>query len=396
VFVLFVLLERESLRDRLIRLVSRGKYTVTTRAINDAATRISRYVLAQTIVNGTYGIAIAIGLWIIGRTLGHSSSAPADYVPPDDFPSFVLWGLLCAVLRFIPYVGPWVAAIFPVALSLAVYPGFSVFIAVLAMFVVIELLSNNVMEPWLYGVSTGLSTVAIIVAAVFWTWLWGPIGLLLSTPMTVCIVVIGKYVAQLQFFDVLLGDQAALPPAVSYYQRLLAGDRTEAAQLAKEVAKERGREHVPDEVFLPALLLTRRDREDDALNAENETNIYAATAEVVDETLRPTEPPKATEPKAAGVSDAASPSSESHIARWPCSLPGPPSRRRADAPDAGAPAGPSGGPLRDRVDAPAAQRGAAAGLPRRAGGGLHRDHSARRHHPGPVPRAPASQGGARR
>jgi predicted PurR-regulated permease PerM len=272
VFVVFMLLEREDLRDRIIRLVSRGRYMVTTRAIDDAATRISRYMLAQSLVNGTYGLAVAIGLWVIGLTLGGGTI----------FPSFILWGLLCALLRFIPYVGPWIAAAFPIALSIAVYPGFGVFAATAGMFVVIELLSNNVMEPWLYGSSTGISAVAVLVAAVFWTWLWGPVGLLLSTPLTVCLVVLGKHVSQLAFFDVLLGDQPALPPAVSYYQRLLAGDVPEAARVVFRHVQARGIETVFDEVFIPALAMARRDRRDGGLTAENEEQILDETKAILD------------------------------------------------------------------------------------------------------------------
>src|SRR5688500_5497844 len=260
VFVIFMLLRREDLRDRLIRLVSGGQYMVTTRALNDAGARISRYMLAQSLLNGIYGVTVALGLWLIGLTLGDGRG----------FPNVVLWGLLCALLRFIPYVGPWVAAAFPVILSLVVYPGFAVFVATVAMFVVLELLSNNVMEPWLYGASTGISTIAILVAAVFWTWLWGPVGLLLATPLTVCIVVLGKYVPQLKFLDVLLGDQPALPPHVSYYQRLLAGDRREATGVVKEQAAEKGADGVPDGVLIPALILARRDRERAGLSAEDE------------------------------------------------------------------------------------------------------------------------------
>jgi predicted PurR-regulated permease PerM len=207
VFTIFMLVEREDLRDRMIRLVSGGHYMVTTRALDDAGRRITRYMIAQSIVNGTYGLAIALGLWLIGLVVGRGQA----------FPSFVLWGLLCAVLRFIPYIGPWVAAAFPVTLSLAVYPGFTVFTATACLFVLLEIVSNNLMEPWLYGASTGMSTVAVLVAAVFWTWLWGPVGLLLATPLTVCIVVVGKYVPRLRFLDVLLGDQPALPRHVTYY-----------------------------------------------------------------------------------------------------------------------------------------------------------------------------------
>ena len=272
VFVIFMLVRREDLRDRLIRLVSGGQYMVTTRALNDAGARISRYMLAQSLLNGIYGVTVALGLWLIGLTLGDGRG----------FPNVVLWGLLCALLRFIPYVGPWVAAAFPVILSLVVYPGFAVFGSTVALFVVIELVSNNVLEPWLYGASTGISTIAILVAAVFWAWLWGPVGLLLATPLTVCIVVLGKYVPQLKFLDVLLGDEPALPPYVSYYQRLLAGDRDEAAAVVREHAKGTAAERVPDDVLIPALILTRRDREGAGLSAEDETFIYDATREVVD------------------------------------------------------------------------------------------------------------------
>ena len=202
VFVVFILLQRDDLRDRLIRLIGGGQLNIATQALDDAGTRISRYLVAQGIVNGSYGLVIALGLVVIGLTLGGGVL----------FPSFALWGLLCAALRFIPYVGPWVAALFPTVVAFAAFENSGVFFAVAAMFVVVELLSNNVMEPLLYGSSTGMSPVAILIAAVFWTWLWGPIGLVMATPLTVCLVVIGKYVPQLAFFDVILGDEPVLPP----------------------------------------------------------------------------------------------------------------------------------------------------------------------------------------
>ena len=271
VFTIFMLLEQEELRDRLIRLVSGGHYMVTTRALNDAGKRISRYMLAQSVVNGTYGLVIGAGLWIIGLVLGGG----------QPFPSFVLWGLLCAVLRFIPYIGPWVAALFPLALSLAVYPGFTVFVATACLFVLLEIVSNNLMEPWLYGASTGMSTVAVLAAAVFWTWLWGPVGLLLATPLTVCIVVVGKYVPRLRFLDVLLGDRPALPRHVTYYQRLLAGDAEEAARVAEEHAREHGLDSALDAVLVPALRLARWDRREAGLSADDEAFIRRATAEAL-------------------------------------------------------------------------------------------------------------------
>ena len=267
VFVIFILLEREALRDRFIAVISRGNYTVTTRAINDATERIGKYLLAQSIVNGSYGVIIGLGLFVIGLIFGHGVW----------FPSFVLWGLLCAMLRFIPYVGPAVSSLFPVVLALAVFPGFSVAIAVVSLFVVVELISNNVMEPWLYGASTGLSTVAILVAAIFWTWLWGPVGLLVATPLTVCIAVIGKYVRPLKFLHVLLGDEDALPPSVAYYQRLLAGARLDAEKIVKRVIEEKGLLMVPDVVYLPALRMARRDRREDELSIEDETRLFEDT-----------------------------------------------------------------------------------------------------------------------
>jgi len=266
-----MLLEREDLRDRLIRLISRGRYTVTTRAINDAATRISRYLLAQSMINGVYGFTVGLGLWLVGLTFGHGTM----------FPSFVLWGLLSGVLRFIPYIGAFTAAAFPMALSLAVYPGFTVFAGTAVLLILVELVTSNILEPWLYGTSTGISTVALIAAAVFWTWLWGPIGLLLAIPLTVCIVVLGKHVPQLKFLDVLLGDQPALPPAVSYYQRLLAGDKQEAANLVKDVINEKGLDHVPDEVLIPAILRGRHDRKEGDLTPEAETAILDTTRDIL-------------------------------------------------------------------------------------------------------------------
>lgn len=272
VLVLFMLLEREDLRDRFIRLSSGGRYIVTTHALTDATERISRFLRAQLIVNGTYGLAVAIGLWLIGLTFGHGLT----------FPSFILWGALCAVLRFIPYVGPWVAGAFPMAVSLAVYEGFGVFAAVLAMFVIIELISNNFMEPILYGSSTGISVVALLIAAMIWTALWGPYGLLLSTPLTVCLVVLGRHVPSLAFLDVLLGDRPALPAADRFYQRLIAGDGSDASVVAKEYADQRGSIAAADEVVMPAIRMARQDRHADDLTAEQESDLYKTADEILE------------------------------------------------------------------------------------------------------------------
>lgn len=274
VFAFFMLVQREDLRDRLIRLVGYGQLQVTTQALDDASDRISRYLLAQAIVNATYGIAIAIGLWLIGLTIGGNQPS---------FPNVILWGLLCAVLRFVPYIGPWIAAIFPLAVSLAVYKGFGVFIATGLMFVTIELLSNNIMEPLLYGSSTGLSTLAILVSAVFWTWLWGPVGLLLATPLTVCLVVVGKYVPALHFLDIMLGDEPVLAPHERVYQRLLAMDQEEAEEVASELLKEASLEQVYDTVLIPALALAEQDRHRGRLDEERQQYIRNAMREMIDE-----------------------------------------------------------------------------------------------------------------
>lgn len=273
VFVIFMLLQREDLRNRLIRLVGKGQLTVTTQALDDASTRISKYLLAQAIVNGTYGCAIGLGLWIIGFTLGKDTP----------FPSVILWALLCALLRFIPYIGPWIGAAFPLVVAFAVYPGFAVFGATLALFVVIELISNNLMEPWLYGSSTGMSAVAVLVAAVFWAWLWGPIGLLLSTPLTAILVVIGKHVPQLAFFDILLGDDPALTPAERMYQRLLALDAEESAEMAREYWRTESLEAFYDTVLMPALAMAEHDRQRGQLDDQRDSFVRQTIREIIDE-----------------------------------------------------------------------------------------------------------------
>jgi predicted PurR-regulated permease PerM len=278
VFVIFMLLSREDLRDRLIRLVGHGQLQVTTTALDDAATRISRYLMAQAIVNGTYGLAIAIGLWLIGFFMGDEKAND-----PSNFPSLVLWGLLCAILRFIPYIGPWIAAIFPLAVSFAAYHGFGPFVAVALMFVVIELLSNNIMEPWLYGSSTGMSTIAVLVSAVFWTFLWGPVGLLLATPLTVCLVVLGKYVPQLAFLDVMLGDEPVLSPPERVYQRLLAMDQEEVTDLAQEYLRDKSLEQVYDEMLMPALAMAEQDRHRGRLDERRQAFIRTALRDVIEE-----------------------------------------------------------------------------------------------------------------
>ena len=213
IFVIFMLLKREDLKDRLFRLIGSGHLHITMEALDEAGTRVSRYLLMQTLINGSMGIAVAVGLFLIG------------------LPHALLWGFLCAVLRFIPYLGFLVASGLPIALSIAVFNNWIPTVLVIGLFVVLELITNNVVEPWLYGAHTGVSSFALIVAIVVWTSLWGPVGLLLSTPLTVCLVVIGKYVPQLQFLNVLLGDEPGLAPQMRLYQRLVAANREEADEI---------------------------------------------------------------------------------------------------------------------------------------------------------------------
>ena len=272
VFVIFMLLNRRDLRDRMIRLVGHGRVNLSTQALDDAATRISRYLVMQSAINGIYGVSVGIGLWIIG-----ASSAEGR------FPNVLLWALLAAVLRFVPYLGPIIGATVPVVLSLAVFNSAGVFAATLGMYVAIELVISNVLEPWLFGSSAGLSVVAILVSAVFWTWLWGPVGLLLSTPLTVCAVVLGKYVPQLRFLEVILGDEQVLEPSVRVYQRLLSLDQKEAGELLHEYRKEKGLECVYDQVMIPALAMAERDRHTGNLDGEQSIFMRQAMRDLIEE-----------------------------------------------------------------------------------------------------------------
>ncbi|TIL63169.1 MAG: AI-2E family transporter, partial [Mesorhizobium sp.] len=192
VVVIFMLMEREDLRDRFIRLVGYGDLHRTTQALQDAGKRVGQYLLMQLVVNIVYAVPITIGLWVLG------------------IPNALLWGMLALALRFVPYIGPIIGALLPLFLALAVAPGWALLLWTAALFIVMELITGNVIEPWLYGSRTGLSPLAIIVAAIFWTWLWGPLGLVLSTPLTVCLVVLGRHVPQFEFLDVLFGNEPVL------------------------------------------------------------------------------------------------------------------------------------------------------------------------------------------
>ena len=240
---IFILLQREDLRDRMIRLFGSSDLHRTTIAMNDAARRLSRYLLTQLVVNSAFGAIIATGLAFIG------------------IPSPVIWGVLGALLRFVPYIGAPLSAVMPLALAAAVDPGWSRLLWTAALYLVVEPVMAQVVEPLLYGHSTGLSPFAVVLAATFWTWLWGPIGLILSTPLTLCLVVLGRHVARLEFLDVLLGDRPALTPVESFYQRILAGDPDEAHDQAEVLLKQRSLSSYYDDVALPGLRLAVIDAE---------------------------------------------------------------------------------------------------------------------------------------
>lgn len=269
VLVIFILIKREDLRNRLVRLIGHGRLIVTTRAIDEAAQRISRYLLMQLMINTGFGAALGIGLAAIG------------------VPYALLWGFIAGAFRFVPYVGTWVAASLIAIFAVAIFPDWTRPLMVFGLFGLIEVLTFNVVEPLLFGHSTGISSVALLVAAAFWTWLWGPIGLVLSTPLTACLVVLGKYVRDLQFFSILLGDEPVLDAEVTYYQRLLARDPDEATELVEEHLQSQPAETVYDEVLVPALVLAKRDREGGDLGPEEEEFILRVTTDLLNDLVLP-------------------------------------------------------------------------------------------------------------
>jgi predicted PurR-regulated permease PerM len=265
IFVIFILIQREDLRNRLIRLAGSHDLQRTTAALDDAAARLSRLFLNQLMLNTGFGVMIGTGLWLIG------------------IPSAALWGILAAVLRFVPYIGSIIAAAFPLALAVAVDPGWWMLAWTAALFFVIEPLVGQVVEPLLYGRTTGLSPVAVVVSATFWTALWGPIGLVLATPLTVCLVVLGRHVERLSFLDVMFGDRPALSPPEIFYQRMLAGDPTEAAEKAEQFLKERSLAAYYDEVALKGMQLAQSDFDRAALDRTRLARIRDTVVEFVDD-----------------------------------------------------------------------------------------------------------------
>lgn len=264
VVTIVILLQRDDLRDRAIRLFGSRDLHRTTTVMDEAARRLSRYFVSQLGVNAGVGVVIGIGLSLIG------------------VPSPILWGIMAALLRLVPYVGIWISAVLATALAAAVSPGWSMTIWSLALFVSVEVLVGQVVEPLLYGHSTGLSPFSVVVAAIFWSWIWGPIGLILSTPLTLCLLVLGRHVRRLEFLDVLLGDQPALTPIENFYQRALAGDPDEALAQAESLLRERSLCAYYDEVALKGLQLAANDVQRGSVTAAQLARIESTTNDLAE------------------------------------------------------------------------------------------------------------------
>lgn len=292
ILIIFILLQRDDLRDRVIRLVGARDIELTTTALNDAAFRLSRLFLATAAINVGFGAVIAAGLWMIG------------------VPSPLLWGIVAALMRFVPYVGAVLAAVFPLLLAAAVDPGWTMVAWTFALYVIVEPAVGHFLEPWVHGQTTGLSPLAIVVSAILWTALWGPIGLLLATPLTMCLVVLGRHVEGLAFLDVILGDRPALTPPEVFYQRLLAESSAEAAEQAQQVLKEASLIEYYDKVALPGLKLASLDAHRGAIDEERMSELRAGVVLLVDDlsdaALQPPKPKPAADATVAEIAPPAS------------------------------------------------------------------------------------------
>ena len=264
VLVIFILLQREDIRDRIIQLFGTGNLHTTTEAITDAASRVSGYLRMNLLINACYGIGVAAGLYFIG------------------LPNAALWGVMGMLLRFLPYLGPWIAASMPILLSLAVFDNWSATFLVLGLFVVLELLVNNVLEPLLYGSVVGVSSLGIVVAAIFWTWLWGPVGLVLAVPLTVCLVVTGQYVPQFRFFTVLFSDRSTLSRFGEALSTTAGPGRRRGRKADPRLCGEEWVEELFDQVMIPALELAERDRHNGILSEECASSSLETMEDLID------------------------------------------------------------------------------------------------------------------
>jgi predicted PurR-regulated permease PerM len=345
IVAVFVLLQKEDLRDRLIRLFGSNDLHRTTLAMNDAGRRLSKYFLTQLAINAAFGVIIAIGLFLIG------------------VPSPVLWGLVGMLARFVPYAGVFIAGAIPLLLAAGVDPTWHDCLLTIALYMVVEPIMGQVVEPLAYGHSTGLSPVSVVIAAIFWTWIWGPIGLLLSTPLTLCLVVIGRHVKRLEFLDVLLGDRPALTPVESFYQRMLAGDPDEAATQAEQLLRDRSLSAYYDDVALRSLQLAASDAARGVLTPDRQLRMRDAMTGLLDDLESHDD--AAPGPNQADDGPAASPPTEGEVpppTRMPPKLQSLPPTWRGEAPVLCVG---GRGPLDDAAAAMAAQILAKHGLPSR-------------------------------
>jgi predicted PurR-regulated permease PerM len=297
--VIFMLLERDELRNRVIRLLGYGRLSLTTTALDEAGHRVSRYLLAQSIINAGMGLVIGLGLFLLG------------------VPYALLWGVLIVILRFVPYIGIWIAALLPFAVSLATSSNWWQPLSVLALFAVLEPVAAMVIEPMVFSQSAGTSKLALLIAIALWTWLWGPVGLLLATPLTACLAVVAKNVPHLEFIAVLLGDKPIMQASVTYYQRLLALDQDEAEAIVEEQLRTHAVEHVFDEVLVPALHYAKRDSRLGILTDYKQEFVYKSTRQIIERMGLPsTYPPSSTD--ATAISDTATVSvAKVRILAWP-------------------------------------------------------------------------------
>jgi predicted PurR-regulated permease PerM len=268
VLLVFMLIQQRELRARVIRLFGQDRLAETTRAFDEAGERISRYLLTQSALNAAFGVTIALGLFLLGM------------------PFALVWGFLAAMLRFIPYVGAWAAALIPIAMSLAFFDGWMKPLLIAGLFAAIELTIAFVLEPLFSARSAGVSSIALLIAAAFWSWLWGPIGLALAIPLTVCLVVFSRTVEGLEFIQIMVSDEPGLDPHVIYYQRVLAADEQDAAALVGEAAKSSSCEAAYDAILVPALARARLDREIGQLTPTEYAHVIEVTREVLDRVAR--------------------------------------------------------------------------------------------------------------
>ncbi len=264
VFTILMLLHRENMRERLIGLIGARRINLTTQALGEASYRVSRYLIMQLVINASFGIPFGIALYLIG------------------IPNAMLWGLLATLLRFIPYAGVWIAVAMPTVLAFAISDGWAEVAWVLGVFFALEAVLVYGAEPWLYGRSTGLSPIAVIAAVLFWTWLWGPIGLLLAMPLTVCLAVMGRYIPAFGYLNVMLGVEPVLSPEARFYQRLVAMDQEEAEDLAEDFANEHSLLALHEQVVIPALVLGEQDRHAGALDEKHQRFIFDTTRHIVE------------------------------------------------------------------------------------------------------------------